>query len=151
MVEQARRRCIRVRIGHDVRDGDFPVDLVRRTYYGGFENLGMGGQCVLDLFGINVLAAADDHVFDAVDESEVAVLVEAAHVAGAQPTFDDCARGLLGSVEIAAHDVRAGNENLSDGTDWQECSQLIGDCDGLARQRRTDRSQFAHPAGRIAG
>ena len=43
----------------------------------------------LDLLGVDVLAAADDHVLDAVDDPQVAVRVEDADVAGVQPPVDD--------------------------------------------------------------
>ena len=40
------------------------------------------GEHVLDLARIDVVAAGDDHVGGAVDQSEIALLVEAADVAG---------------------------------------------------------------------
>ena len=42
-------------------------------------------QRLLDLDGIHVLAAADDHVLDPVGEEQVALVVEVAAVAGPQP------------------------------------------------------------------
>src|SRR5262249_17938094 len=43
----------------------------------------------LDLLGIDVLAATDDHVVDAADHVELAVLVELAEIAGAVPSALD--------------------------------------------------------------
>jgi hypothetical protein len=43
------------------------------------------GERLLDLDRIDVLAAADDHVLDPVGEEQVALVVDVAAVAGAQP------------------------------------------------------------------
>ena len=49
------------------------------------EHVGMLDEHVLDLDAVHVLAAADDHVLGPVDEVQVAVVVEVADVAAAEP------------------------------------------------------------------
>jgi hypothetical protein len=44
---------------------------------------------LLDLARVDVVAAADDHVLLAVDDEEVAVLVDAGHVARVEPAVLD--------------------------------------------------------------
>ena len=51
----------------------------------GVEDVGVLGQHVLDLDAVHVLAGPDDHVLGPVDEVEVAVGVEVADVAAAEP------------------------------------------------------------------
>ena len=58
---------------------------------------GMLVERVLDLGAVHVLAAADDHVLGAVDEEQVAVVVQVAEVAGPVPAVDEgLGRGLAG-------------------------------------------------------
>ena len=91
----------------------FAVDRVGPADDGGLGDL---GQLVNDASisrGIDVLAAADDHVLGAVDQDEIAVLVEPTDVTGVQPAVDDGLGGLLGPVQIAAHHVGALDHNLA--------------------------------------
>src|SRR6266542_2505437 len=83
------------------------VSLIRRTDHGGLEDRGMAVQDGLDLLGIDVLAAADDHVLDPVDDPQVAVGVEDADVAGVQPAVAERVGGRLWPVQVPLHHVRA--------------------------------------------
>ena len=78
---------------------------------------GDGGVLVergLDLGGVHVLAAADDDVLQAVDDVQVSVLVEPAHVAGSEPAVvGQRGRGRLGVVEVAAEHGRAPQPDLA--------------------------------------
>ena len=69
----------------DERDGLLAEHVVRSPDDRGLEHVGVAVEDVLDLLGVDVLAAADDHVLHAVDEHQEAVVVEVADVAGAQP------------------------------------------------------------------
>src|SRR5262245_24350915 len=60
-------------------------------------------QRVLDFGGIDVLAAGDDHVLDAVDHIDEAILVHVAAVAGVHPAVDNGLGGLLRPFPIAYH------------------------------------------------
>src|ERR1700726_3771877 len=76
---------------------------------------GMLGHGVLDLGGIDVPAAADDHVLDAVDDVDEAVLIHASGIAGMDPAVAQRRRRLLGLVPIAQHGVGAAHTDLAHG------------------------------------
>ena len=67
----------------------------------------MVDQGDLDLLGIDVQPAGHDHVLGAVDEVEIPVRVEIAHVAGAEPPVLERRFGGRGIAEIFAHHDRA--------------------------------------------
>jgi hypothetical protein len=60
----------------------------------------------LDLLGIDVLAAADNRVLDPVDDSQVAVRIEDADIAGMQPAVADRLGGRLLEGELVPRGVR---------------------------------------------
>ena len=63
---------------------------------------------VLDLLGRNVLAAADDEVFEAARDEVVTLFVHAPDVAGVEPAVGvDALRSLFGHVVVALHVVEA--------------------------------------------
>ncbi len=68
----------------------------------------------LDLARIDIFAAADDHVLDAAGDTQVAVFIHDAEVAGAQPALGTHgARRVLGHLVVALHDIVAPAEDLS--------------------------------------
>ena len=73
----------------------------------------MPPQHLLDLDGIDVLAAADDHVLQAVDDEECAVVAHAADVAGAEPAIDEGGCRGLGVAPVAWRDHRSAAEDLA--------------------------------------
>src|SRR5690606_124165 len=76
------------------------------------QHAGMGEDRVLHLGGVDVLAAGDDHVLGAVDDVGVAVLVDAGHVAAAEPAVGERRGGIAGAPPVAAHDVGAPDHDL---------------------------------------
>src|SRR5712692_3578218 len=66
----------------DERLGDLAPGIVRHRYDGAFEHGGMLVEDPLDLRGGNVLSAAQHHVLDAVDDEDVALLVDGGEIAG---------------------------------------------------------------------
>src|SRR6266496_6026430 len=62
---------------------------------------------LLDLPRVDVVAAADDQVLLAVDDEEVTLLVDPAHIAGVDPAGPDGVLGRLGPVPVALHAVVA--------------------------------------------
>src|SRR4030095_10760544 len=72
----------------------------------------MAVEELLDLAGIDVLAATDDHVLDAADDVAVALVVESGEITGVHPAAGiDGLGGLLGVAPIALHDrIAAGAE-----------------------------------------
>ena len=71
-----------VRVGDHERDRYLAVDGVGGSDHRALEHRRMGGECVLDLLGVEVLSTADDHVLDAIDQGEIPVGVEGSDVAG---------------------------------------------------------------------
>src|SRR4051812_47045365 len=65
----------------------------------------MRSEGVLDLTGVHVLAAGDDHVLHAVDEVQVAVLVEPACVSRVIPATGERGRRFLRSIPVLPHVV----------------------------------------------
>ena len=93
----------------------------------------------LDLARGNVLAAAHDHVLLAIDDGEVAALVEPAEVAGVQPAVDD-RRGRCGLVvEVARHHLVAAHGDLADRA-GRECRTAVVDDAELDQRRRPARA-----------
>ena len=73
----------------------------------------MGQQHVLDVARIDVEAAANDEVLDAVNDVEVAVVIEVADVAGVQPAVTHRRRGRLRTVPVAGHEHRSADADLA--------------------------------------
>src|SRR5690606_33998864 len=72
-------------------------------------------QDVLDLGGVDVLPARDDHVLDPVVHVEVAVLVQVADVAGPEPVvLGQGGLGRLGQVPVPLHVLRGLADDLPD-------------------------------------
>src|SRR3989440_9158485 len=68
------------------------------------------GEHVLELGGVDVLAARDDHVLGAADDPVETVLVQARLVAGPEPAF----RSKTGVVlPVAAHQRRSAHPDLA--------------------------------------
>src|SRR6185437_638820 len=68
---------------------------------------------LLDLARVDVVAAADDQLLLAVHDVEVAVLIDAAHVAGVQPAVDDRLGRRLRPLPVALHHVVAADDDLA--------------------------------------
>ena len=65
----------------------------------------------------DVLAATDDHVLDAPGDGQIAVGVEAAHVAGAQPPVRHA--GLALRAQVAQHQAVALDADLALAASWR--------------------------------
>src|SRR5260370_8114205 len=61
----------------------------------------------LDFAGINIFATGNNHVFQAVEDVEIAVGILIAKISCAKQPISECARGFFQVVPIAAHDVGA--------------------------------------------
>ena len=72
----------------------------------------MAQRDVLDVGGIDIVAAADDHVLGAARDVDLAVLADAPEVAAAQPAFMESRADLL-RVEITGEHLRSTRENFS--------------------------------------
>src|SRR5207237_706831 len=67
----------------------------------------VGRDGAFDLGAVDVLAAGDDHVLQAVDQEEVAPAVQVAGVAGVVPASPQGRGRLVWSVPVALHEVSA--------------------------------------------
>ena len=139
------------RVRHHERDGHLAEDVVRAPHHGHFENTGQAADRVLDLLGIDVLSPADDHVLDAVHQRQVAVLVEAPHVAGADPAVDDGLLGGLGIAQVAGHHDRPGDQHLARVSGRDLAQLVVDDLDLLPRQCQSDGARLAGPVERVDG
>src|SRR5690606_9339940 len=68
----------------DIGAGQFAREGVGLADGGGGGDLGVGQQRVLDLGGVDIVAAADDQILGAPGDPQIAVGVHPAQVAGAQ-------------------------------------------------------------------
>ena len=102
---------------------------------------GVRAERVLHLDRRDVLAPADDHVLLAVGDGEVALVVEAAAVAGVEPAVDDRVGGRLGLLPVALeHHVRP-REHLA----------LVVDAEPHARARARRHGRACGPVRRARG
>src|SRR4051812_30956827 len=95
-----------------VAHADDGTDLLAETIVRDADDRGLGDVGVLvergfDLGRVDVLATADDDVLDAVDDEQVAVLVDAADVARVEPAVGERLGRRLVETEVAAHDGRS--------------------------------------------
>ena len=95
------------------------------AHYRDVLHAGHRAEEVLDLLRADVLAAADDEVFEAARDVVVALLVHAADVAGVQPTvLVDALRRLLGHVVVALHVVVAAAADFAVSVERREIARL---------------------------
>jgi hypothetical protein len=81
---------------------------------GAFQHAGHLRDDVLDLVRVHVEAAHQDHVLLAVDDLEVAALVDHADVAGAEEAVGGHhLGGLVGALPVAGHHLRAADGDLA--------------------------------------
>ena len=77
-------------------------------------DVGVGVEELLDLSGINVFAAPDDHVLDPADDVDVAVVAHDGEVTGVHPpSIVDRLAGRLFVVPVPAHDKVAAAAELA--------------------------------------
>src|SRR6185369_8775356 len=104
---------------HDRLDRFTPF-VVGDADHGGFGHVRVIADRAFDLGRIDVLAAGDDHVLDAVVDVEVAVLVQVAGVAGAQPAVAaERPGGRFRQVPVAGHVGAGAGRDLADFTRGQ--------------------------------
>src|ERR1041384_935420 len=70
---------------------------------------------VLDLRGVDQLAAGDNRIFLAVDDVEVAFGIDRRQIAGTEPAVGKRLFRRLGQLPITRSDAVAAGENLADG------------------------------------
>src|SRR3954447_18160397 len=121
----------------------FPQLGVRHAEHGGLGHRGMLVEDLLDLARVDVVAAADDQLLLAVDDEEVAVLVDLGHVATVEPAVLDRVLGGVGLVPVALHDVVALDDDLADLALVDLVAVVVDDLHLDALDRRADRALLA--------
>ena len=108
----------------------------------------------LDVGGKDVLAAGEDHVLLAVDDEKIAILVEPAEVAGAQPgppfrvVPQRLGGGLVAVVVTAHHEARPADD-LTGFARGQFAAGLVDDPEVGARHRLADRGRLRQHVLRV--
>ena len=98
----------------DDRAGDLTESLVGESDDGNVLDLGIFLEEVLDLDGIDILAAGYDNVLLTVYEEVEAVLVLSCHITGIEPAIMQCSGSSLGIVIVLKHYAGALNTELAD-------------------------------------
>src|SRR4029077_18799413 len=78
-----------------------------------FANRRMRVNHGFDFAGINILAAGDDHVLQAIKNVEVSVCVLIPNVARSEEAVPEREFGFFRLVPITAHDIRASSDQLA--------------------------------------
>ena len=99
--------------GNDEGDGLFAHHAVGTADHSCLRHARVRLEHGFDFAGRDVLATADDEVLLAVDQHDVAVVVEVADVTGPQPAVLQGGGGLGRLVQVAAHDVRTSRDHLA--------------------------------------
>src|ERR1700692_3127491 len=92
-----------------------------------FANRGMSVDDRFDLAGINIFAACDDHVFQAVEDVEIAVRILIADVSRAKHSVLKCESRVLRIVPVAPHDVSTPCDQFTALPDFNFLSGLVLD------------------------
>ena len=121
------------------------------TDHGRLLDLGMPGEHVFHLGRVDVEPRHDHEVLGAVDEIEVAVVVDGRHVAGLQPTvLGEDGVGCIGVLVVAGEDVVAAHPDLAGVTDQGVTAGLAHEPDLDALEGATDRTE-SHLAPHTGG
>ena len=120
---------------------------MRNAEHGRLANRRVLVEHLLDLARIDVVTAADDHVLLAVDDEEVAVLVDLAHVAGVQPAVADRLGGRVLALPVALHHVVAPDHDLADLALRDLVAVVVDDLHLDALDRSPDRAGLALAVG----
>ncbi|MNL38413.1 hypothetical protein D3C87_1606260 [compost metagenome] len=101
----------------------------------------MTGNRAFDFTRINVFATADDHVLEAVDDVDIAVVVHVGAVTGVHPAATQRLGGFFGFVPVAEHDVRATDQHFTDRAARHLVVVFVDDAHGHAQPWPPGRAQ----------
>ncbi|MGJ3627897.1 hypothetical protein AB5I41_14595 [Sphingomonas sp. MMS24-JH45] len=94
---------------------DFTHPFVRDAGDGDLQDGGMAGQDLLDLRRVAVEASDDEDVLLSIGDTKVSGFIQHADIAGMQPSVRvDRLDGGRPIIKVAAHDVHAADDDLSD-------------------------------------
>src|ERR1700687_1932571 len=112
---------------YDASHHEFTPLRVRNSEDRHFTNCGMFVDDRFDLAGINIFATCDDHVFQAVEDVEIAVRILIADVSRAKHSVSKCESRVLRIVPVAPHDVGAPGDQFAALPDFYYLSRLVFD------------------------
>ncbi len=115
----------------------------------GFQHRRVTVERVLDLLGVDVLAAPDDEVLDPVHQRQIPVLVEPADVTGVQPAAAQYLGRLARPAEVPAHHVRPAHDHLTGLAGRQQLVLAVHDPDVNAGQWQPHGPGLAHAMQRV--
>ncbi len=125
--------------GHHERHPDLTEALVGDSDHRHLPDVGVVQHEVLDLGGIGVEAAHDEHVLHPPDDAQATGTVDHADVPGAQPPVGRQRQlGGLGIVEVAGHDAPAAQHHLT-GLSGGDVPTVVDDADLEAGPGPADR------------
>src|SRR5579875_497074 len=78
-----------------------------------FDHRRMAIEHLFNVTRVDVESTANNQVFFALDDVQVAVFIEAAHIAGMQPAIAQGRLCLFGHVVVALHDIRPARDDLA--------------------------------------
>ena len=104
-----------IRLQHHQRLGYFTPLLVGNRNHRGLQHRGMREDGLFEFERGDILAAADDDVFLAVDHQQVAVFVERGHVSGVEPAAAQSFGGGLRLPPVTLHHAVAARDDFADG------------------------------------
>src|SRR5271154_4517041 len=108
--------------------------IVGYTYDGALLNLGQRHDAGFDLDTVDVKASADNHIFLAVDDVDISMLVDVSHIAGMVPTMPaDLGRGLR-QFMVARREQRAIGYDFSNLVRGKDLASIVHD--GETNRRR---------------
>src|SRR5262245_53808180 len=110
------------RLQHDTGHHQFAPLRVRYSEDRGLPNHRMVVKTCLDLAGIDILAARDNHVLQAVQDVKKTVRILTADVSRAKEAVPEGKSGFLRVLPIATHDIRASSHQFARLTGRNFCS-----------------------------
>ena len=143
-----------LRAGFEHDDGVYGLApfFVGHANNGAHRHRRVAGEGAFHFGRVDVFAAGDDHVFDAVDDIQVAMCVHHATVTGVQPAAGQGLAGVFIAAPVALHHRRAAHQDLA----VRACGQLfalgVGDADLGRHPCLTSRADaLAVQKGRVTG
>src|SRR5262249_18326563 len=97
----------------------FPPYRIGHSEDNGFQDGRVFVEDFFDFGAIDVLAAKDDHILNAIDEENIALSIHTTEVSAMIPPMTQGVGGLLGFVPVALHDIGATDNNLAKSPRWQ--------------------------------
>src|SRR5207237_3917688 len=107
-----------------------------------FTNCRMRVNDGFDFAGVNVFSPGDDHVFQAIENVEVAVGVLITNVARSEEAVSERTFCLVRVVPIATHDIRAASDQLARFPDFNFLSRWIDNAHVDSEARPPARGEF---------